>query len=277
MQIKRGYILAVCGVCLHAVSDAVVKFFVEHYEVSVVVLIQVVVRFLLLSFYVIAAGINPYKTRHPYANAARALLAAICTQLFAYAYKYAPMTSVVTIAYAASIIVIPLSYWILKERITIRNVSAIIIGFIGLLFAFRPQIELRIGLIFAGLIAFIGAVNRILVKKLSFSDNEVTLLFYHHTVLVLFLLPNISYCNIDLSHLLMIVFSGFISILAQLLIIRAYKFASCTNLASASYVILIPTIVIDFCVYNRIPDMYGTVGALLIMLATMIAGKKKIK
>ena len=77
--------------------------------------------------------------------------------------------------------------------------------------------------------------------------------------------------------ILILSLGGIIGAFAQYLITRAFKLSSSSGLASAAYAMLIPNVIIDYFVFNKIPDFYILVGLILISSGSLIAFRLQSK
>lgn len=276
MRINKGYVFAVVAVFLYAIADAISKYYVASYDVAKVMFVRTVARCAPFVFIALFREVNPYKTKNVGLNLLRGLCASGISYTFLAAYKFAPMTDVIVVSQSSAIIVIPLSILFLGESFSLRTVSAVSFGFAGIVCAFRPSENIfQIGVLFALLAAILSAVNKVLIRKLTFTDNELTMIFYHESILLV--LSSISGANFSLPGYVVfpLIISGLISALALFLMLHAYKFAECTHIAPTSYLILIPSVVIDLVIYNRQPDFYIISGAALIIVGAVIANYRK--
>ncbi|MDR1236433.1 MAG: DMT family transporter [Holosporaceae bacterium] len=271
---KCGYLLFICGVCLYSLSDAIMKYFMSFYGVNQIVFWRTIFRFFPFLFLIFYTRTNPLKTDRPRENILRAFLASGGTYAFMYAYKYSAMTDVFVIGLTTAIFVIPLSVWILKEKFYRQNVFVIFLGFFGICLAMRPGSgELNPGILFALVGAVISALNQVIVKKLSATENELTIISYHNILLILIssLGGMTAFAPAAPEHIAFLFVGGVVGAVAQYLIIHSFKLSSSSGLASAGYVMLIPNTLFDFFLYNKIPDVYIIAGLLLIMIGTFRA------
>jgi drug/metabolite transporter (DMT)-like permease len=181
------------------------------------------------------------------------------------------MTDVFVVGATTAIFIIPLSVWILGEKFCARNVAALFLGFLGICLAFRPGSGiLQIGIIFAVVGAFIAALNQIIIKRLTFTDNELTIIFYHHLFLIVasFIVGLPVFSPMTFDHILIIFAGGLIGATAQYGIIHSFKLSAISELAPAAYVMLIPDVILDFFLYDKIPDIYIIGGLILILIGT---------
>lgn len=277
---KLGYIYVVLSVILYSFSDAIMKNAMDIYSVHQVIFLRTLFRFIPILILIYFAKENPYRSHRKTENIFRALLASCGTYCIMVAYKYAAMTDVSVICGTTSIFVIPLSVWILKEKFNKMNLFAVILGFSGICLAFRPGNGIfQCGILFAVIAAIISAINRVLIKRLSFTENEFTIISYHNTCLILVAL--IFGCTefhlVSLIDILFLSLGGIIGAFAQYFMTRAFKLSSSSGLASASYVMLIPNVLIDYFAFSKVPDIYILAGLILIFSGSLIAFKLQSK
>lgn len=268
---KVGYLFFIAGVCLYSFSDAIMKFYIPEYGVHRVVFLRTIFRLLPFVFVASCIGINPLKTNKLKTNILRGLLASAGTYSFMCAYNNATMTEVFVIGLTTGIFVIPLSVLILKEKLNLQNIISVFLGFCGICVAFRPGCGIiQFGILFAVIGAIISAFNQVIIKQLSKTENELTIIFYHHIVLICSSLICIDTGDMfSFSDGIMFLFiGGIIGSIAQYCIIHAFKLSTSSGLASAGYFMLIPNTIIDFLIYQKTPDLYIAFGLVLILLGT---------
>jgi drug/metabolite transporter (DMT)-like permease len=283
---RQGYVLFVVGICLYSFSDAIMKYFMPSYGMRQIVFLRSIFRFIPFLLFALYQRTNPFKTNRLKENVFRAALASCGTYAYICAYNYAPMVDVFVVGLTTAIFTIPLSALILKEKFCRRNVVATLLGFAGICLAFRPgggilQSEnemLQAGIALAVLGAFIAAVNQIMIKRLTFTENELTIIFYHHALLVSasFFIGLPAFSAMSLNHGLIIFAGGIIGSAAQYCIIRSFKLSEISKLAPFAYVMLIPDVIFDFFLYDKIPDAHIIGGLLLILVGAKEAMRKSL-
>lgn len=277
---RQGYLFVIAGVCLYSCSDAIMKYFMESYSVHQVTFLRTLFRFIPFLLVALYQQVNPFKSSRIHENVLRSLLASLGTYAFMFAYSYSAMTDVYVVGLTTAIFVIPLSVWILGEKFHIQNMIAILLGFSGICLAFRPGCGLfQVGIVFAAGGAIISALNQVIIKRLSSTESELTIIFYHHIVLGIlsFVCGSWTFKPMQLEHIAIMFIGGIIGALAQYCMIHAFKLSSSSKLASAGYFMLIPNTIFDFLLYNKVPDIYIIGGLVLISIGSIRAFSLKIR
>ncbi|MDR3179447.1 MAG: DMT family transporter [Holosporaceae bacterium] len=268
---KLGYIFVVVSVCLYSFSDAIMKYFMPYYGVNQIVFLRTMCRFIPLMCFAVYKKINPAQTNRVGENIFRSVLACFGTYAFMLAYKESNMVDVIVVGYTTAIFVIPLSVLLLQEKFYARDAIAVVVGFLGILLAFRPGLGIfRPGILLAVIGAVISALNQVIIKRLSFTDSEFTIIFYHHVTL---LMTSLAFGFNDFSRLpfadaIYIIAGGVIGAIAQYCVIHAFKLSSSSHLASATYTMLIPATFWDFFIYHQTPDFFIIGGLVLISMGS---------
>lgn len=271
---RLGYLLVIIGVLLYSISDAVMKFYTQTYPVSEVVFLRTITRFFPFIILAFASHINPFRAHNVKVNVLRAILASAGTYLFIAAYSFSGMTDVFVVGSTSAFFVIPFSVWILKERFNVKNALAIALGFIGICLAFRPGIGIfQFGSLFALIASIISALNQVIIKKLAAIENELTIIFYHNTVLLLFSLCMVLGCFVPIRTVdaIILIAGGVIGSIAQYCMIHAFKLSTGSGLASAGYVMVIPNIMFDIFLFHHSPDVYIISGLIITLSGLLLA------
>lgn len=268
------------GVCLYAFSDSIMKYYMPIYGVNQITFMRTISRFVPLLLIAAFQRTNPLKSNRIGENIFRAILASIATYAYMLAYRYTTMTDVVVVGYSSAIFVIPLSVLILKERFYVIDAWAVAIGFLGVLVAFRPGIGIfQTGTMFAVVAAVMSALNQVIIKRLASTEKELTIIFYHHILLILISLTIgfQGFIPIQAEDLMIVCIGGLFGVAAQYSIIHALSIATSSSLASGTYTMLIPITILDFLIYHKTPDLFITCGLGLIVAGSSLILRKRGK
>lgn len=266
------------GVCLYAFSDSIMKYYMPIYGVNQITFIRTISRFVPLLLIAAFQRVNPLRSSRIGENIFRAILASIATYAYMLAYRYTSMTDVVVVGYSSAIFVIPLSVLILKEHFYAIDAWAVTIGFLGVLVAFRPGMGIfQTGTMFAVIAAVMSALNQVIIKRLASTEKELTIIFYHHILLILIsitigfhgFVPMLS------KDLAVLCIGGLFGVAAQYSIIHALSIATSSSLASGTYTMLIPITILDFLIYSKTPDLFIMCGLGLIVAGSSLIIKDR--
>tara|TARA_B110000438_G_scaffold278435_1_gene302003 strand:- start:83 stop:733 length:651 start_codon:yes stop_codon:yes gene_type:complete len=180
-----------------------------------------------------------------------------------------PLEKISALSFIVPFIVTILAVVFLKERIRLYRISALIIGFIGMLIILRPGIiDVSVGIQMSLLSSLFWAVVIILTKKLTKNDSAITILTYQYTIMtvlsfltVIFFWQNPSFIN--LIYLSLAALSGTITHIA---LNHAFKLVDVSMTQPFSFFGLIIASLYGYLIFDEKPDIYTWVGASVIFI-----------
>ena len=198
----------------------------------------------------------------------RSLFLFLSTILFFYAISIISLPEALTLAFVFPMIVTLLSGIILKEKVGIRRWSAVIVGFIGVLFVIRPGFnEINLATITALGCGVCYAFYIISTRKLSNQDNPfLTLIFtgISGSIIISLLVP-FYWSWLTITQLLLLISLAAIGTLAHLLLIFSLNFAEASKLAPLSYSEIIMNVIIGYYFFGDFPNKWVWFGLLIII------------
>ena len=177
------------------------------------------------------------------------------------------MATAVALFFSFPLFLAIISVPILGEKVGIRRVLAIVVGFVGVLLITNPADGLSLpALMMLGAAlgwALVASLTRILGER----ENTTTILFY--TLLgfaVLLAVPQyFMWRSPSLEQYLLIFGVAFFGVIAQFAVTKAYAIASPSLIAPFEYTALIWSALLGYLIWNDVPDALAISGALLII------------
>ena len=198
----------------------------------------------------------------------RSLFLFLSTILFFYAISVISLAEALTLAFVSPMIVTLLSAIILKEKVGMRRWSAVVIGFIGVLFVVRPGFnEINLATITALGCGICYAVYIISTRKLSNQDNPfLTLIFTGLSgSIVISLIVPFYWSWPTIMQLVLLISLAAIGTLAHFLLILSLNFAEASKLAPLSYSEIIMNVIIGYYFFGDFPDHWIWFGLIIII------------
>ena len=230
--------------------------------------------------FILKTKFKVYKTKNLKIHLIRSLL-----NLPAMLIGFAALTMVSLEKISALHFVVPLFVTILaviflKEKIRIYRISALIIGFIGMLIILRPGIiDVSIGIQMTLLSSFIWSIVIIITKKLTKDDSSITILVYQYTnmtflsfFMVIFFWQTPS--TISIFFLFLAALSGTIF---HLCMNHVYKLSDVTMTQPYSFFGLIVASMYGYLIFNEIPDIYTWIGGFIIFIGVTLITLREIQ
>ncbi len=173
------------------------------------------------------------------------------------------------------------SYLVLKEKITVFQISMVILAFFGSLFIIKPTPGL---LNPASIVGFLGGLGAgaayTMVRKLTNTGERKTyIVFFFSLFSCLCLLPYLvfSYVSMDLQQTFYLIFAGICAALGQFSITAAYSYAPAREISVYDYTQIIFSTLMSLIVFGTIPDTLSIIGYVVICSATVIMFLKNRK
>lgn len=265
-----GVSLMIIGLAIYPISDAFIKHLMETYAVPQTSFLRAVTRLVPLSVAMFFQGgpLVVLKTSHTGRHLIRLAVNLIYTLTFMYAFSLGSLTTIYTLSYTSSLFMVILSAWLLKEQVSRERWLAVAVGMVGVLIAKRPGynvIELVSILALAG--TFLGALNKILMRKLAATEHSLAIAIYPNIVMILVTLPFLctAWQPMPWNHWGIFAFVGMITAAGQYAIAQALRFAQGSILAPIDYSTFFWVVALDFFWWERTPDRYTIIGAIVIV------------
>ena len=263
-----GISITVLGGLCFAIQDAGIKWLSAEIAVLQILFLRSLFGLVFLGASTGFSGETiSLKVTRPWLMAARSGINILSWVLFFHSLKYLPLATAVALFFSFPLFLAIISVPLLGEKVGIRRVLAIVVGFFGVLLITNPAAGLSIpALMMLGAAlgwAIVASLTRILGEK----ENTTTQLFY--TLLgfaVLLAIPQYwLWRPLELDAYLMIFGAAFFGVIAQFAVTKAYAIASPSLIAPFEYTALIWSAALGYLVWGDIADSYAIAGAFLII------------
>ena len=161
---------------------------------------------------------------------------------------------------------------ILGEIIKIHRITALIIGFIGVLVVIRPgYLPLEHGTILMVLASLSFSFVLIMVKKLSQIDSSLTIIFYHLLFMtpITFIIYIFFWESINFKHLIVFVLMASAGLISHWCLAQSLKLSDTTFVMPLQFTKLIWASIIGYYIFVEIPDMWTWLGASIIFISVI--------
>ncbi len=272
-KVLRGVGLALCAFSLFSLHDALIK------TVSDVPVFQVVFFVVLFSFvpFVFMLGLSAQKKslrpRMPGLVALRCAFTVGSLLCVFYAFSVLPMTQVYAVLFSAPAIITLLSIPVLGERVKLIRWIAILLGMVGIIVVLRPgSSPLSLGHATAIAAAVCVACSAVVTRKIGSREHSATLLLYPMlcNVVVSGALVCFVYQPMSGKALATMAAIGLISVLAQAIMIAAYRSTQAQFVAPMQYSQMLWAVVYGMFVFNEPIDNMAIYGSIIIVFSGLL-------
>lgn len=278
-QSTPALVLAVVGVLLGCIMDAMVKTLGFAYSVILIATSRYVFGSLFSGAAVIAMRARIPEAAGLRRHALRAIAIAICSVLFFNCLTILPIAEATVLIFCAPLMIAPLARWLLGEKIRPAAAIALVIGFAGVLITVQgadgagDNARRLEGVVSGVAAAFLYALSMVLLRQLARHDHPVTTAFLSNVFPAIYLLPfAIAFGTAPLVHdLPLFAMTGLTGFCMWFMLTAAYSRAQAQNVAAAEYTALIWSALIGYIFFAEIPRWQVWAGAVVVVGAVMVS------
>lgn len=272
---SKAIAMMVMALILFSCLDALAKYLGGRLGVPVtqIIWLRFLGQFLLMLIFVPLLGVmnvpSMFKTRRFKWQIARSALMALVTGFNFLALKYLRLDQTVTIVFLAPLVVALLAGPLLGEWVGWRRLTAILVGFGGILIVVRPgfaEIHPAIGFSFAAMLTY--ALFMLITRHIAGDDPPIVTLFYSMFVGV-FLGAPIAIADWQWPQQpevwLMLASLGVLGGAGHYLFILAYKLAPAGRITPFLYLQILSMAGLGYIVFGDLPDIWTVVGSCVVV------------
>jgi len=282
-----------------AIQDMVVKLLTEIGSLWQLMLLRAVLVVFILTTWVILRNrqdiIKPAGWKWPLV---RAFLMSCAYSFFYASLPFTALAQAAACFFTAPIFTCFFAAIILKEKVGIWRISSIFVGFLGVLYIIQPGTSNMQAILFLPVLAGASYALGVVITRGFCKDQPALSLTITHNAfyalvgaVMVILIPIIpipvetkiansfvfsGWLQLTFSIVLMIGITSLTHILAMTSSIRAYQLAESSFVSLFEYTYLIFAILIDFIVWQYLPNTQGIIGVTMIISAgVMIALRER--
>ena len=269
-NIVLGIIFMTFAMLCLSVNDVLVKGLSKAYPIWEVIFFRALSGVIISVVLIIFFGWKTLKTKKPFGHLTRAFSAVACVVFYFFGLKYLMLSENVAIVHSAPILATLLAVPFLGEKLGLHRVTAVALGFIGVLIIVKPGSDLfKIESLFPLGAAFFMAISYLTTRFLMSTESSVSIIFNYS--LALFITSIVFFPNDfvipSLYNLIPLMSLGVMGSLGHYFIAQAAKSAEVVVITPFEYTSFIFLGIMGYFFYNEVPDASVFVGMLLIVLS----------
>ncbi len=222
-----------------------------------------------LIVYVPRNGIDVFKTKHPILQFIRALFLLGSTVFNFSALKFLPVTLTTTIMFASPIVITLLSIPMLGEKVGLRRILAVLVGFLGVFYVvqpwgadFHPAVFLSLGALICASLYFI--MTRMIAGVEDSATSQVWANGIAAISLAPFVLPHWT-MPVDIQVAFILTLIGIFGATGHILATRAHRLADASILAPLVYTQIITIPIASYIVFLQLPAQSTLIGGAIVI------------
>lgn len=199
-----------------------------------------------------------------------------------------PLPEVTAIGYATPILVVIFAAMFLGEEVRLFRLSAVALGMIGVLIVLSPRLAMDVSLVsdavdperarqalgamFVLGSAICAALAQVFVRKLVATEGTAAIVFYFSVTASVLALVTVPYGWVipNLKTALLLVFSGFLGGIGQILLTSSYRHGDASLIAPFEYASMLLALAVGYFVFDEAPTGTMLIGAGIIMIAGIL-------
>jgi drug/metabolite transporter (DMT)-like permease len=197
-----------------------------------------------------------------------------------YAVTHLPLATATAISFTKPLFLIVLAVFFLGEVVRWRRWTATAVGFLGVLIVARPGTEaFSFAMVVALLGSFFIADVAVLVKKLSQTDRNVTILFYFGVITtIVSAIPAFFVWQMPVGiEWPLLVAIGITAALGQYLSLRSFRIAEATAVMPFDYTRLLFAGLFGYMFFAEVPDGWTLLGIAVLIASTLYIAQREIR
>ena len=271
-----GLMLTAC--LFFSLLDASSKWVVTH---GVDVRFAVWVRFAgqtLAAFLLFRMWAHPdsWQTKRPVMQIVRALSLALTTSMNFFALQTLALIELIAVLFVAPMLVTAVAGPLLGEQVGWRRITAVCVGFIGMLIVIRPGLDgLKVGHLYAVAAMVSLAAYMLLTRSMNATETARSLLFWSAVIPAVLALPVVPiYGSVPEEPMLLILLCalGFFGAVGHFLLILAYSRSDISALSPFLYVQIVWAALLGWIIFEDLPDRWTVVGSAIIVGSGLYIG-----
>lgn len=263
----RGIVLMLIAGLLMTIMAALVRIVSQDMHPFQVAFCRNAIGILLFMPLFVRTGLKHLKTRRLGSMLSRGVFNAIAMLTYFISLTLLPLAEVSALTFTVPLFVCLLAVCILREKIGLRRVTCLIVGFFGALIIIRPGIEIiDVGAIYALISAVAWAIAVVIIKSLSRTESTITITFYGLVFLTIFtFIPAwIVWEWPTKEQYYWLILMAVIGTLGQLAFTQSLKSADATLVIPFDFSKLIWASIFGYFLFMEIPSVWTLFGGVVI-------------
>lgn len=197
----------------------------------------------------------------------RSFFSIIESGCFVLAFRYLSLADVHSVGSLTPVIIVTLSAFILKEKVSPKTWIAIFVGFLGVLIILRPGLSIfDIKSLLPLMAAFFLGLYQVVTRKVSENDSTETSLFYTSLIgfIVMSILAFVYWQPLTLNSYFLFTGIGIFFSMGIYFQIIALSKARASIIQPFHYTLIFWAIILGYLVYDDLPNIPTIVGAIII-------------
>ncbi|WP_025899954.1 DMT family transporter [Sneathiella glossodoripedis] len=267
----RGAIWMLIGSLLFSIMGLGVKYVGAHLDSFQIGFFRAFFGLVAILPFVLYKGILTVRTARLKLHLLRTFVGVTAMLSAYYAITHMPLADAVALSFTRPLFLIILAVLFLGEIVRWRRWSATFIGFVGVIIMLQANAEVGFASAVGLFSAFMVALVSVLLKKLTTTEDPVTIMFYFGLfgTLITAVPAGFVWLEPTLEDILVLLGASLVGAGGNFCMIRALKVGEATAVTPFDYTRLIFSGIFAYLLFAEVPTLMMVVGALIIVSSSL--------
>lgn len=261
------------AVC-YTLMTMLVKGLGEEYPATLQALYRQIVAFVVMLPLMIRHGYSAWRTTRPWTMFYRSAASSAGLIFAFYSFQELPLADANALSFTRPLWVVPLAALVLGERLGWLRISAVVIGFGGVLVMLGATGQaMEIGLAQGAALASAAllATSVIAIKNMTQDHGNLPLLTWASLLGLLMVIPTgvMAWRLPSPGDFALLALMGVMGLLTQVCFVRAMQVGDAAAMAPIDYTRLLFGVAVGFLLFHEVPDARTLIGAVIVVAATL--------
>ena len=252
------------------VMHSAAKYLSDEVHIFEITFLRCALVIFVLAPMIFKEGTKCFITKQPKYQFFRILTNSIAMLCFFYGLTITTLSQVTALNLTVPIFTTFLAFVFLKEKLKLRRLIALLVGFLGTMIVLRPDVSINFGGFLILTSAFIWSISLIFIKKLTETDSAVTISLYAGVGMVpATFIAAYPYLSVpSFNQWLIILFIAVTGTIAQTLLNSAFKRGKLAILLPLDFLKLVWSVLIGYTLFVESTSYTLWLGGLLIVASS---------
>ncbi|MBT4878920.1 MAG: DMT family transporter [Alphaproteobacteria bacterium] len=277
---SEGIMWAIISSFWISIMLCLVRYISEYYNAYIIVFWRLFFSLLLMLPWLIRSGFHVLKTSKLKLFFFRAVIGIIAMLIWFYALVRLPLPQATSLSFTGPIFTTIAAIIFLKERPGIYRISAILVGFTGVLIIVRPGfIDFNLATILVLISTSLWAIAAIIIKKLSATEQPKLITFYMASMMmpIALIFAVFNWQIIELNHVIWLLLIGLTSNFAHNALSKSLSLADVTAIMPYDFIRLVFVGIFAYILFNDQTNIYDILGSLVIITSNIYISYRENK
>jgi drug/metabolite transporter (DMT)-like permease len=279
-MLNRSYIfpffISLSGYVFMVSMDTIIKVLGSNYPILQLLFLNALFSLIPLTFFIIKNhGVHFYLNQNYKFQFIRGIIHTLGFLFVLMGVLKLPLSVVYPVLFSSPLMLLIMSHFFLNENINIIRISAIILGFFGVLISAEPfgsNVVSIMGILLVFVGAFCIALTNLITRKYSALSSSFSASFFSMVISVIAFLfaMKFSFVPMTFEDLMLSMFGGIIAGLGISSIVYGSRMLPASIYGMTSYFQLIYGVVFGWLIFQQLPTTFNYIGIILVFSAGII-------